>query len=276
MLKTDAAPLSITELTQAIKKAIEPPFRNLYLKGEVSNFKRQSSGHLYFSLKDAESQISAVMFRGDAATLQVLPKNGDHVEIRGDLSVYPPRGSYQVVVRYLRPKGVGALLLKLDELKRKIHKKGWFGKEHKRPIPSLPRRIGIITSPTGAAIQDILHVLGRRFANVHVIINPVRVQGTDAAGEIVQAIEQCNRYQLADVLIVGRGGGSLEDLWSFNEESVAKAIYESEIPIIAAVGHETDHTIAEYVADVRAPTPIRCSRNRNFREIRKNGPARAA
>lgn len=248
-------PLTVSDLTAAIKNVIEPSFADVYLQGEISNFKQHSSGHLYFSLKDAGAQIAAAMFYPQAAKLKSLPKEGDQVVVRGDVAVYAPRGAYQIVVRELQAVGIGALLLKLEELKKEIHRRGWFAKEHKKSLPTLPKRIGIVTSPTGAAIQDILKVLTRRFFGLHIILNPVRVQGEGAAEEIAKAIDEFNRYQLADVLIVGRGGGSIEDLFAFNEECVAKAIFESEIPIICAVGHETDHCIAEYVADVRAPTP---------------------
>lgn len=247
--------MTVTELTTAIKNVLEPAFTSISLQGEVSNYKRQSSGHLYFSLKDANAQISAVMFRGNAAALRTPFKDGDQVMVRGEISLYAPRGSYQLVVRELQPMGMGELLMRLEILKREIHRRGWFKQEHKKPIPHLPERIGVITSPTGAVIQDILNVLTRRVFNFHLILNPVRVQGEGAAGEIAQAIIDCNRYDLADVIILGRGGGSIEDLWAFNEEIVAKAIFESKIPIICAVGHETDHCIAEYVADLRAPTP---------------------
>lgn len=247
--------LTVSQLTHAIKLCMEATFPSIWLQGEISNFKEQSSGHLYFSLKDSQAQISAVMFRGDAVSLKALPKAGDHVIVRGELNVYPPKGNYQIIVRELSQVGLGELLVKLEQLKIKLHQMGWFSSEHKKPLPHLPKRIGIVTSPTGAAIQDILNILGRRFSGVHVILNPVKVQGEGAAREIAQAIEQFNRYQLADVLIVGRGGGSLEDLWAFNEEVVASAIFYSQIPIISAVGHETDHCIADYVADMRAPTP---------------------
>lgn len=256
MTKKETEVLSVSELTETIKRTLETSFPHLWVQGEVSNFRRQgASGHLYFTLKDANCQISAVMFRGDAAKLQRLPKEGDQVIVRGELNVYGRSGKYQIVVRTLKQAGLGELLQRLEELKAKIHKKGWFKQEYKKEIPHLPKTIGVITSPTGAAIQDILNVLGRRFSSFHLILNPVRVQGDAAAGEIIQAIKQFNDYGLADVLIVGRGGGSIEDLWAFNEESVAEAIFNSNIPIIAAVGHETDHCIAEYVADVRAPTP---------------------
>ena len=251
----DQTALTISELTYAIKQNLESAFTDLRIQGEISNFKRHSSGHLYFSLKDTEAQLAAVMFRADAAQLKSLPKDGDKVVASGSLNVYPPRGNYQLLVKELSLQGVGELLLKLEELKRLIHQRGWFSKEHKKPLPSLPARIGIVTSPTGAAIRDILHVLNRRFFGVHILINPVPVQGVGAAEEIARAIDQFNRFQLADLILVARGGGSIEDLWAFNEEVVAKAIFESDIPIICSIGHETDHTIAEYVADLRAPTP---------------------
>lgn len=249
------AVMTVAQLTQAIKLSLEATFPVLMLQGEISNFKRQTSGHLYFSLKDATAQISAVMFRSAAEELKLLPKEGDQVIVTAELTVYPPRGNYQLVVKELQMAGAGALLLKLEELKKKLHQRGFFSIERKKSLPSLPRCIGVVTSPTGAVIQDILHVLTRRYANFRLLLNPVKVQGEGAAEEIARAIEQFNQYGLADVLIVGRGGGSIEDLWAFNEERVAEAIFQSQIPIIAAVGHETDVTIADLVADVRAPTP---------------------
>jgi exodeoxyribonuclease VII large subunit len=246
---------SVTELTFAIKAVLEPPFRAITVKGEISNFKLQSSGHLYFSLKDAGAQISAVLFKGNAASLPRLPKEGDQVVAMGELSLYAPRGSYQIVVRELQFIGVGELLMKLHQLKETLQARGWFDPARKKSLPKLPKRIGVVTSPTGAVIQDILNVLTRRFKGFQVLLNPVKVQGEGAAEEIAQAIADFNQYNLADVLIVGRGGGSIEDLWAFNEEIVAKAIFESKIPIISAVGHETDFTIADWVADIRAPTP---------------------
>ena len=251
----DIPVLTVSQLTNAIKQSLETTFPSIWLQGEISNCKLHTSGHLYFSLKDANAQISAVMFRGHASTLPKVPKDGDSVIVYGGLNVYPPSGRYQIQVLELRFAGLGELLLKLEELKKKLHKRGWFSQEHKKPIPKLPRKIGIVTSPTGAAIQDILNILSRRFSGFHVIINPVRVQGEGAAEEIARAIQQFNEADLVDVIIVGRGGGSIEDLWAFNEEIVAEAIFKSRIPIIAAVGHETDHCIAEYVADIRAPTP---------------------
>jgi len=247
--------LSVSELTSAIRALLEPNFRGIAVRGEISNLKIQSSGHLYFSLKDSDAQISAALFRSNAAELSRMPKDGDQVIAKGELSVYPPRGNYQMIVRELQYLGVGELLLKLHQLKEKLQQRGWFDSAHKQALPKLPRRIGVVTSPTGAVIQDILNVLTRRFAGFHVILNPVKVQGEGAAFEIAQAIDDMNRFNLADVLIVGRGGGSIEDLWAFNEEIVAKAIFESRIPIISAVGHETDFTIADWVADMRAPTP---------------------
>ncbi|MEM1282891.1 MAG: exodeoxyribonuclease VII large subunit [Chlamydiota bacterium] len=247
--------LSVSQLTNAIKHCLESTFPIIWVQGEISNFKKQSSGHLYFSLKDKEAQVSAVMFRGNASRLPATPKDGDKVILHGEINVYPPSGKYQIIVREIQQVGVGELLLRLEELKHKINKKGWFKQEHKKNIPKFPKRIGVVTSPTGAAIQDILNVLTRRFSGFHMILNPVRVQGVEAPGEIAQAIRQFNEHQLVDVMIIGRGGGSIEDLWAFNEEVVAEAVFQSKIPIIAAVGHETDHCIAEYVADVRAPTP---------------------
>lgn len=247
--------LTVSELTLAIKGIPEPPFRGVSVKGEISNFKLQTSGHLYFTLKDEGSQISSVLFKGNAASLTRMPKEGDQVIAKGEISLYAPRGQYQIVIRELQFLGVGELLLKFQQLKDRMQARGWFDPTCKKKLPKLPSRIGIVTSPTGAVIQDILHVLSRRFAGLHIILSPVKVQGEGAAQEIAKAISDFNQHQLADVLIVGRGGGSIEDLWAFNEEIVAQAIFESKIPIISAVGHETDFTIADWVADVRAPTP---------------------
>lgn len=253
--ETDVPVLTVSQLTNAIKFSLESSFPNIWLQGEVSNAKLHSSGHLYFSLKDTNAQISAIMYRADVQSLKSIPKDGAQVLVRGEINVYPISGKYQILVREMRLIGVGELLLKLEELKIKLHKKGWFKSDRKRPLPKMPKRIGIVTSPTGAAIQDILHVLNRRFSGMHLILNPVKVQGDGAAQEIAKAIQDFNKYNLVDVMIVGRGGGSIEDLWAFNEEVVAEAIFNSQIPIVCAVGHETDHCIAEYVADVRAPTP---------------------
>lgn len=247
--------ISVSELTHYIKEKLENTFRMVCVQGEISNLKLQSSGHLYFTLKDENAQLSCVMFRMQVARLKNLPKEGDKVVLKGEITVYPPRGAYQMVVRELTFAGVGDLLLRFQKLKEKLEKLGWFDKSRKKEIPKFPKTIGVVTSPTGAVIRDIIHVLERRFETFHLILNPVKVQGEGAAAEIARAIDDFNRFQLADVLIVGRGGGSFEDLFPFSEESVAKAIYESRIPIIAAVGHETDYSIADFVADVRAPTP---------------------
>jgi exodeoxyribonuclease VII large subunit len=246
---------SVTDLTFAIKKSLESRFAAFSVRGEITNFKEQTSGHLYFTLKDEQSQISAVLFKGKTYGLARKPKDGDQVVVTGDLTVYAPRGNYQIIVNELQFVGLGELLLKLHQLKATLEQRGWFDPRHKKPLPKMPRTIGVITSPTGSVIQDILNILKRRSWGFHLILNPVRVQGEGAAAEIAEAIRQFNEHKLADVLIVGRGGGSLEDLWAFNEEIVAKAIFESTIPIISAVGHETDHCIADLVADLRAPTP---------------------
>jgi len=254
-LQASATVQTVSQLTRCIKDLIEPAFSSICVQGEVSNFKQQSSGHLYFSLKDSEAQIQAVMFRSNVRGIERLPRDGDQLIAYGDLSVYPPHGKYQMVVRTVRWSGVGELLLRLHQLKEKLERMGWFEARHKKPLPRFPQRIGVVTSPTGAVIRDICHILKRRYSGFQLILNPVKVQGEGAAQEIAQAIDQFNAYDLADVLIVGRGGGSIEDLWPFNEELVADAIYRSRIPIISAVGHETDTTIADWVADVRAPTP---------------------
>ncbi len=252
---TDPLVLTVTQLTQAIKMCLEGTFPIVWLQGEISNCKQHSSGHLYFSLKDANAQVNAVMWRQEASQLKCSPKDGMQVLVRGSMNVYPSKGHYQIVCYEMKPLGLGELLLKLEELKQKIHRLGWFKKEHKKPLPRMPRRIGIVTSPTGAAIQDILNILTRRSGGLNIILNPVRVQGDGAAKEIADAIQFFNKHDLVDVMIIGRGGGSIEDLWCFNEEIVAEAIFHSRIPIISAVGHETDHCIADYVADLRAPTP---------------------
>lgn len=247
--------LSVSDLTQSIKMTLEGQFRYVAVQGEISNCKLQTSGHLYFSLKDANAQIAGVMFKADASLLPRIPKDGDQVVLKGTLNVYPPSGKYQIVARSMEMAGVGALLLKLEELKIKLKAKGFFDKARRKALPKFPKTIGVVTSPTGAVIQDILHVLTRRFPGFHLILNPVKVQGDGASVEIARAIDFFNEHELCDVMIIGRGGGSIEDLFAFNEEVVAEAIFRSRIPIISAVGHETDHCIADYVADVRAPTP---------------------
>lgn len=246
---------SVTSLTESIKHKLENGFSSVRVQGEVSNLKEQSSGHLYFTLKDQQAQISAVLFRTYAQNLSRPLKNGDQLIIQGEISVYAPRGAYQLLARNVEFLGVGELLMKLHALKELLASRGWFAKERKKSIPLFPKTIGVVTSPTGAVIQDILHVLTRRLEKFHLVLYPVKVQGEGAAEEIATAIHECNKHQLADVLIVGRGGGSLEDLFAFNEECVASAIYHSKIPIISAVGHETDFSLADFVADLRAPTP---------------------
>jgi exodeoxyribonuclease VII large subunit len=246
---------SVTQLTHAIKDRLEESFPSLWVEGEVSNFRAPSSGHFYFTLKDATAQIRAVMFRSRNAALPFVPEDGLQVICRAGLSVYPPRGDYQLIVESMEPKGQGALQLAFEALKRKLADEGLFDQERKRPLSFLPRVVGIVTSPTGAAIRDVLKVAWRRFPDLEIRFCPVRVQGDAAKHEIVRAIETLNLDGMSDVIIVGRGGGSLEDLWAFNEESVARAIAQSEIPIVSAVGHEIDFTIADFVADVRAPTP---------------------
>lgn len=245
----------VSELNFAIKQLIEPEFSRIQVKGEVTNLREQASGHIYFSLKDNQSQINAVLFQGIAKSIKRKPKPGDQITISGELSIYAPRGSYQIIVREVDYDGIGDLLLKLHQLKTDLEKKGYFDKAHKKPLPSFPKKIGVITSPTGSVIQDILHVLSRRYKGFKLLLNPVKVQGDGAAEDIAKAIEQMNHFNLVDVIIIGRGGGSLEDLWAFNEKIVADSIFNSKIPIISAVGHETDFSISDYVADYRAPTP---------------------
>ncbi len=229
------------------------------MEGEISNFKQHTSGHLYFTLKDEGAQLPAVMWRSRVASLTFPPEDGMKVIARGSITVYPPRGSYQLDVEQIQPLGIGELQLAFDRLKQKLAAEGLFDPVNKKPIPEFPDCIGIITSETGAALQDIRSVLSRRHPSVEVILASVRVQGAGAAEEIAEAIEHMNHYGGIDVLIVGRGGGSLEDLWAFNEERVARAIYASKIPIISAVGHEIDFSIADFVADLRAPTPSAAS-----------------
>lgn len=246
---------TVTELTRGIKIALEDNFPTVWIEGEISNFKRPSSGHLYFTLKDEHSQLKAVMFRGRNQGIKFEIGDGLKVVCFGQISVYERQGQYQLYVEVIEPKGVGALTLAFEQLKEKLQKEGLFSPEHKKPLPLLPECIGVVTSPTGAAIRDILNILKRRFPNLHIILNPVAVQGEGAAQEIAAAIGEFNQLANVDVIIVGRGGGSLEDLWAFNEEVVARAIYDSRIPIISAVGHEIDMTMSDFVADLRAPTP---------------------
>ncbi|HEX5413252.1 MAG TPA: exodeoxyribonuclease VII large subunit [Terriglobia bacterium] len=246
---------TVAELSLAVKELIETSFPDVWVTGEVSNFRAAASGHCYFTLKDASAQLRAVCFRNQARCLKFKPQDGLAVIARGQLSVYEARGEYQLCVDYLEPAGVGALQLAFEQLRKRLATEGLFDQARKKPLPVLPRAIGIVTSPSGAAIRDILRVLKRRFPNMSVLLYPAAVQGAVAAGEIVEGIKYFNQYALVDVLIVGRGGGSMEDLWPFNEESVARAIAASTIPVISAVGHETDFTISDFVADLRAPTP---------------------
>lgn len=247
---------TVSTLTQELKAVIDDAFANLiWVEGEISNLRTAASGHSYLTLKDEYSQLKAVIFKPQRLYLRFQPTDGMQVVVRGRLSIYEPRGEYQLVIESLEPKGIGALQLALEQLKTRLAQEGLFDESRKRPIPAFPQKIGVVTSPTGAAIRDILQVIRRRFANVHVLLYPVKVQGEGAAEEIAQGIETLNHLQACDVLIVGRGGGSLEDLWAFNEERVARAIFHSAIPVISAVGHEIDYTIADLVADLRAPTP---------------------
>ena len=246
---------SVSELTKYIRVIIEDSFPGVWVEGEISNFILHTSGHMYFSLKDATSIVKCAMFKRANEKLKFSPKNGMKVIVFGSVSVYEARGDYQLIVEEVEPKGVGALQLQFQQLKEKLQKEGLFDDRYKVPIPFLPNRIGVVTSPTGAAIQDILNIARRRFSNVEIIINPVKVQGVEAKGEIAAAIRQFNELKNIDVMIVGRGGGSLEDLWPFNEEVVERAIFESKITVISAVGHVIDFTISDFVADFRAPTP---------------------
>jgi exodeoxyribonuclease VII large subunit len=245
----------VSELTERIGELLESAFPDAWIEGEVSNCRVAQSGHIYFTLKDARSQIRCVCFRDQLRGLKCRPEDGLHITVRGSLGVYEPRGEYQIYVSHIEPVGLGALQLAFEQLKKRLEQEGLFDDARKRPLPMLPRCIGVVSSPKGAAIRDILRVLKRRFANVHVQLYPVKVQGEGAAGEIAAALRYFNRVKFADVLIVARGGGSLEDLWAFNEEIVARAIATSVIPVITGVGHEADFTIADFVSDVRAPTP---------------------
>jgi exodeoxyribonuclease VII large subunit len=268
--------LTVTELTRRVKGLVEGTFPFVWVEGEISNLGVAPSGHVYFTLKDAGAQISAVMWRPVAGKLTFKIADGLQVVVTGNLSVYEKRGQYQIICTQLMPKGLGALQLAFEQLKKKLQAEGLFDPARKRPLPALPRRIGLVTSPTGAAIRDFLKIIGRRYPNIHIIINPVRVQGDGAAEEIAAAIDQFNALAVGrarppgapredgqpgglslpvDVIIVTRGGGSLEDLWAFNEEVVARALARSRIPTVSAVGHEIDFTIADFVADLRAPTP---------------------
>jgi exodeoxyribonuclease VII large subunit len=264
--ETERKPLTVSELTNSIRISLESRFQSVWVEGEISNFKDHSSGHWYFTLKDQNAQLRAKCFRSTNTRIRFRPANGLKVRARGKLSVYVPRGEYELVVDALDPVGAGALRVAFEQLRDRLQAEGLFARELKRPLPVFPRRVGIVTSPTGAAIRDILNVIARRTRTVHVLFSPARVQGDLAGPDIARAIRFINQFHeralregrtadLVDVLIVGRGGGSTEDLWAFNTEEVARAIRKSVIPVISAVGHETDFTIADFVADLRAPTP---------------------
>ena len=264
--ETERRPLTVSQLTDAVRGALEARFASVWVEGEISNFKAHSSGHWYFSLKDESAQLRAKCFRSSNIRIRFRPQDGLHVRARGRLTVYAARGEYELVVEALDPVGAGALRVAFEQLRDRLKAEGLFAPELKRPLPMFPRRVGVVTSPTGAAIRDIINVISRRTRTVHVLFSPARVQGDGAGSDIARAIQFINlhhRRALAegrkddavDVLIVGRGGGSTEDLWAFNEEEVARAIRASEIPVISAVGHETDFTIADFAADLRAATP---------------------
>ena len=246
---------SVTELTARISNVLAAQFSNLWIEGEVSNCHAAQSGHLYFTLKDTKAQVKCVCFRNQAMRLKFRPEDGLKLIVRGSISVYEPRGEYQIYVEHIEPSGVGALQLAFEQLKKRLEAEGLFEEARKKPLPMLPRRIGMVTSPRGAAVRDIIRILRRRFPNLLLILYPVRVQGDGAAEDIVAALKYFNRKQLVDVILLARGGGSIEDLWAFNEEAVARAIAACTIPVVSGVGHETDFTIADFVADVRASTP---------------------
>ncbi|CAH0287712.1 Exodeoxyribonuclease 7 large subunit [Peribacillus simplex] len=249
--------LSVSALTKYIKRKFDadPHLQNVYIKGEISNFKQHTSGHMYFTLKDEKARLLSVMFAANNKGMKFLPENGMKVLVKGDISLYEAGGQYQLYVKSMAPDGVGDLYLAYEQLKKKLEEAGLFLAEHKKPIPQYPKSVGVITSPTGAALRDILITIKRRYPIARIIVYPALVQGNNAAKSIAKAISMANARAESDVLIVGRGGGSIEELWAFNEEIVAESIYDSDIPVISAVGHETDFTIADFVADMRAPTP---------------------
>ncbi len=247
--------LTVSQLTRAIRATLEGEFFEVWVEGEVSNFRAPASGHWYFTLKDEASQLRAVLFRTEQTSIRFRPQDGMQVLARGRVTVYESRGEYQLVVQELEPRGRGALELAFQQLKERLDSEGLFAPERKKPLPFLPQGIGVVTSLTGAAIRDILRITFRRYPNLRVVLRPAKVQGEGAAGEVAKAIGELNRVPGLDLIIVGRGGGSIEDLWAFNEEEVARAIAGSKLPVISAVGHEVDYTIADFVADLRAPTP---------------------
>src|SRR6059058_3477266 len=260
--ETEPQPVTVSELTASIRGALEKRFASVWVEGENSNFRAQNSGHWYFTLKDEFAQLRSACYRSSNQRIRFRPEDGLQVRARGRLSVYEPKGEYQLIVEALEPVGAGALQLAFEQTKARLLAEGLFATELKRAIPIFPRRIAVVTSPSGAALRDIINVISRRTRSVHLLVAPARVQGDGAAGEIARAIRFLNEHHARvsqesgiDVIIVGRGGGSIEDLWAFNEEVVARAIRASMIPVISAVGHETDFTIADFAADLRAPTP---------------------
>ncbi|MCX7919798.1 MAG: exodeoxyribonuclease VII large subunit [bacterium] len=248
-------PYTVTELTLRIKEILESNFPEVWVEGEVSNYKVSTNGHAFFKLKDERSLINSVIWRSNLQKIKFNIEDGQQLIVKGYIDVFEPQGLYQLVIETVEPVGVGALQRAFEELKKKLQEEGLFDEKYKKPIPVFPQKIAVVTSPTGAAIRDILNILKRRFANIQVVIYPVLVQGKEAAEQIATAINDLNRLKNCEVIILARGGGSLEDLWPFNEEIVARAIFDCDIPIISAVGHETDYTISDFVADLRAPTP---------------------
>ncbi|MCR5316702.1 MAG: exodeoxyribonuclease VII large subunit [Treponema sp.] len=251
----DDSVFSVSQLTGLIKTMLEGTFPNVQLKGEISNYRPNASGHLYFVLKDSQSQISAVMFRGRAASLNFVPKDGTLVQVRGSVSVYAPRGNYQIIISSMTKAGAGDIMEMIEERKKKLAAEGLFDSARKRKLPFFPKRIGIVTSPTGAALRDILQITRRRNPKMSATVFPAIVQGEDAAPSVIKMIEIANAYSMCDVLIVGRGGGSLEDLLPFSDEDLVRAVASSKIPVISAVGHEIDWALSDFAADLRAPTP---------------------
>lgn len=279
----DGAVLSVTELNNHIKAMLDsdPVLQGVAVRGELSNYKVYPSGHHYFTLKDAECSVRCVMFRSSAAKLRFKPENGMGVTAAGRVAVYPRDGAYQLYVDRILPEGMGDLAVAFEQLKEKLQKEGLFDPAHKKPIPRFPQTVAVVTSSAGAAVRDIIRILGKRWPGAKVALLPVRVQGTEAPPEIVGAIRYANKFKVGDVLIVGRGGGSIEDLWAFNDEQVVRAIFESDIPVISAVGHEPDVTISDFVADLRAATPSNAAElavpdELEQRELLENIRARAA
>ncbi len=255
--RENTTPFSVSDLNEYIKSIFENnrTLSSVTVRGEVSNFVNHRSGHLYFSLKDNDGQIRAVMFRSRAQTLKFMPESGMKVIVHGSVTVYPRDGSYQLYVSSMQPDGIGALYLAYEQMKARLAEEGLFDEDHKKLIPEFPKRIGVITSPTGAAVRDIINVTGRRYPSAEVFVYPALVQGEGAEESLVRALDYLDKSGLCDVIIIGRGGGSIEDLWAFNSERLARRIYDAAVPIISAVGHETDFTICDFVADMRAPTP---------------------